>query len=137
MMLTDIGHSQHLADNKIPNLAVITISNDRITAFVILFVFEFFFLMVAFDSKNFSAFRIALHSQKYSSFDSYLKMNLIMHTCIMYIEGYTSCVSNLFKKFLAKLFAIPKSVFTFCTLLLLRDSLLLFFHVRFFAGRCL
>ncbi len=37
---------------------------------------------MAFDSKNISAFRIALHSQKYSSSDTYLKMNLIMHTCI-------------------------------------------------------
>ncbi len=37
---------------------------------------------MAFDSKNFSAFRTVLHSQKYSSSDTYLKMNLIMYTCI-------------------------------------------------------
>jgi len=33
-----------------------------------------------FCSKNFSAFRIALHSYKYSSSDTYLKMNLLMYT---------------------------------------------------------
>jgi hypothetical protein len=32
-----------LSNNKIPNLAVITISNDRITAFLILFVIEIVF----------------------------------------------------------------------------------------------